>query len=66
MLNLNSRLLLAEIHLEMGDYYEALTLLNEISTELISRCDSETVASFYTLKAKTLFLLSSDVTNNQK
>lgn len=66
VLNLNSRLVLAEIHIEMGAYYESLTLLNEISTELISRWDSETVASFYTLKARTLFLLSSEVTNNEK
>ena len=66
VLNLNSRLVLAEIHIEMGAYYESLTLLNEISTELISRWDSETVASFYTLKARTLFLLSSEVINNEK
>ena len=66
VLNLNSRLVLAEIHIEMGEYYEALALLNEISTELISRCESESIASFYNLKAKTLLLLSGDVNNNEK
>jgi len=58
ILSLEAKMLLSQIHMEMGSYYESLTLLNEIETSVLGKCNPEVKAQFYIFKAKTVLFLS--------
>ena len=44
---LETKILMVEIHLNLGSYYEALSLLNKIQTEVTEKTSSEVQITFF-------------------
>lgn len=66
LLNLYSKVILCEIHLEMGAFYESLSLLNQIECVILGKTEPDLQSQFYIMKAKVGLHLSNEVVYNER